>query len=100
MNYKEKVYEVVRQIPSGKVATYGQIAAMVGLRNPRVVGNILHQNLDPVNVPCHRVVNREGGVAPAYAFGGVQVQRSKLEHEGVIFVNHKVDLEKCLWDGK
>ncbi len=82
----ERIYEVVRQIPKGKVATYGQVALLAG--NPRwarVVGYALHQNPAPGIIPCHRVVNREGRVAAAFSFGGGETQRELLEAEGVIF---------------
>ena len=96
MSVFEKIYEVVRKIPYGKVATYGQVAMMAG--NPRwarVVGYALHNNPDPQNIPCYRVVNREGRVAPAFAFGGEDVQRKLLEKEGIIFENDgHIDLEK------
>ena len=60
-NFYEKVYDIVAQIPKGKVTTYGCIAMRLGnIRLSRLVGNALHANTDPVNVPCHRVVNREG----------------------------------------
>ena len=71
MNTFEKIYEVVKSIPEGKVATYGQVALLAG--NPRwarVVGYALHVNPEPGTIPCHRVVNREGKVAPGFAFGG------------------------------
>lgn len=86
MNTFEKIYEVVKSIPKGKVATYGQVALLAG--NPhwaRVVGYALHNNPDPSTIPCHRVVNREGKVAQVYAFGGGLVQRQLLENEGVVF---------------
>ncbi len=96
MNTFEKIYEVVKDIPKGKVATYGQVALLAG--NPRwarVVGYALHINPDPSNIPCHRVVNREGKVAPDFAFGGEGVQRSLLESEGVVFEeNGRIDLGK------
>ena len=96
MNTFDKIYEVVKQIPEGKVATYGQVAMMAG--NPRwarVVGYALHNNPDPKNIPCYRVVNREGRVAPAFAFGGENVQRELLEKEGIVFENDgHIDLEK------
>lgn len=98
-NTFDKIYEVVKQIPCGCVATYGQIAAYAG--NPRlarVVGYALHVNPFPGEIPCHRVVNREGAVAPAFAFGGEDVQRKLLESEGIVFSpNGKIDLEKYLW---
>ncbi|MCL2673538.1 MAG: MGMT family protein [Alphaproteobacteria bacterium] len=82
--FDEIVYEIVSEIPEGKVASYGQIAAMAGKpRAARMIGNILHRNPDPVNVPCHRVVNRDGRLAPAFAFGGAGVQAKKLAAEGV-----------------
>lgn len=78
------IYDAVRKIPRGTVATYGQIAAMCG--NPRlarVVGYALHKNPEPGVIPCHRIVNREGRVSPAFAFGGENVQISLLRAEGV-----------------
>ena len=96
MNPFEKIYEVVKSIPKGRVMTYGQVASVVG--NPRlarVVGYALHQNPDPKNIPCHRVVNREGNVADGFVFGGGEIQRQRLEAEGVVFEkNGRVDLKK------
>lgn len=100
-NFYNKVYKVVRKIPKGKVATYGQIAALCGApKASRVVGSALHRNPEPVVIPCHRVVNRFGGLAPAFAFGGKQVQKELLEAEGVKVSNEfTVDLSVYLWDG-
>ena len=96
MNTFEKIYEVVKNIPKGKVATYGQVALLAG--NPRwarVVGYALHVNPEPGIIPCHRVVNREGKVAPGFAFGGEGVQRQLLESEGIFFeTDGRIDLEK------
>ena len=96
MNTFEKIYEVVKSIPKGKVATYGQVALIAG--NPRwarVVGYALHVNPEPGIIPCHRVVNREGRVAPGFAFGGEGVQRQLLESEGIVFeTDGRIDLEK------
>ena len=87
----DKVYEFVRNIPRGKVATYGQIALHLGNRNfARVVGNILHNNPDPEHIPCHRVVNAKGQLSRAYAFGGIEAQRRLLVSEGVVFKNDLV----------
>lgn len=95
----ELVYETVRQIPKGKVATYGDIAARIG--NPRlsrVVGYALHVNPEPGVIPCHRVVNRFGEVSKAFAFGGENKQRILLEQEGVEFDDEgRVILEKYRW---
>ena len=96
MNAFEKIYEVVKSIPKGKVATYGQVALLAG--NPRwarVVGYALHVNPEPGIIPCHRVVNREGKVAPSFAFGGENVQRQLLESEGIVFESDgRIDLGK------
>ena len=87
----DKVYEFVKNIPRGKVATYGQIALYLGNRNfARVVGNILHNNPDPEHIPCHRVVNAQGKLAQSYAFGGIEAQRRLLESEGVVFKSNQV----------
>lgn len=99
MSSFELIYEVVRQIPRGCVATYGQIAVMAG--NPRwarVVGYALHVNPDPENIPCHRVVNRNGEVSSAFAFGGGNRQRELLESEGIVFdKDGRVPLTKYRW---
>ena len=87
----DKVYEFVKSIPRGKVVTYGQIALHLGNRNfARVVGNILHSNPDPEHIPCHRVVNAQGRLSRAYAFGGIEAQRRLLVSEGVVFQNEQV----------
>ena len=93
---KNDVYEFVKTIPQGKVATYGQIAEYLGNKNlSRAVGNILHNNPDPVNIPCHRVVNCKGEVARSFAFGSANRQREKLESEGIIFEdNGRINLKK------
>ena len=93
-NSYERIYAVVRQIPYGRVATYGQIAALAG--NPRwsrVVGYALHVNPDPAHIPCFRVVNRFGEVSSAFAFGGENEQIALLQREGVRFLpDGRVDL--------
>jgi methylated-DNA-protein-cysteine methyltransferase-like protein len=93
-----KVYQVVREIPKGKVATYGWVAAKLGKpKAAQAVGNALHQNPDPQNIPCHRVVDRTGRLAPAYIFGGPKEQKRKLMSEGVKFKDKThVDLTKSL----
>ena len=96
----EKIYEVVKRIPYGSVATYGQVATIAG--NPRwsrVVGYALHVNPDPDNIPCFRVVNRFGEPSKAFAFGGMNMQIQMLEAEGIVIKNGKVNLEKYQWRG-
>ena len=99
MSFFENVYEAVQLIPRGKVATYGQIARMIGApRSSRAVGYALHANPRPGVIPCHRVVNREGRLAPAFAFGGPEIQAQLLESEGVrVSADFVVDLGKYLW---
>ena len=101
MTFFEKVYEAVKQIPKGKVATYGQIACAIGApRCARQVGFALHVNPQPFIIPCHRVVNRHGNLAPAFAFGGEDVQAALLREEGVtVDENYKIDLNKYLYQG-
>lgn len=92
----QAIYEVVRSIPRGRVATYGMVAMLAG--NPRwarVVGYALHVNPEPGVIPCHRVLNRHGEVASGFAFGGADVQRALLESEGIVFeADGRVDLKK------
>lgn len=99
MNTFEKIYEQVKLIPRGKVATYGQIALLAG--NPRwsrVVGYALHVNPDPDSIPCHRVVTKDGRLSSAFAFGGENVQKELLLSEGVSFIDDTtVDMKGCLW---
>ena len=102
MSAFEKVYEIVKKIPEGRVATYGQIARLLGNpRYSRVVGYALHVNPSPDTIPCFRVVNRNGRTSPAFAFGGQDVQKELLLSEGVEFLpNGNVDLSRFLWDGE
>jgi len=94
----ELIYDIVRQIPKGTVATYGQVAALAGNRSwSRVVGYALHVNPDPEHIPCYRVVNRLGEVSKAFAFGGENRQVDLLMQEGVGFQDGKVDLQKYGW---
>ena len=96
---QEKVYEIVKQIPYGKVATYSQIAEKLGNKKlARVVGNILHNNPDEKNIFCYKIVNSKGYLAKNYAFGGIEKQKRRLESENIEVVNNKVDLKIYLWE--
>ena len=91
----KRIYEAVKRIPKGKVATYGKVAEMAGNKKmSRAVGNALHKNPDPDNIPCFRVVNSKGELAPEFAFGGIGEQRKLLEAEGIEVKDNKVDLSK------
>lgn len=94
----ERIYEQVKRIPKGKVATYGQVALAAG--NPRwarVVGYALHSNPDPQLIPCYRVVNREGRVSEAFVFGGANIQVELLKADGVKFLDDRhVDLKNFI----
>ncbi len=93
---------MVRKIPKGKVATYGQVAEMAGNKRwARVVGYALHVNPNPDSIPCFRVVNREGRVSEAFAFGGVNRQIELLKAEGIEFIGEDgkfVDLKRFKWN--
>ena len=96
MNPEERVFELVSQIPKGKVTTYGQVARYADT-GPRVVGKYLHQNIDPKTFPCHRVVHSDGTLAGGYAFGGKDKQKKLLQKEGVELRKNKIDLKKFGW---
>ena len=105
-DFSEKAFGIVRQIPAGKVATYGLVAQLMGRpQSARYVGFALRNNPSPSadggEIPCHRVVFKDGSLCKGFAFGGPGVQRELLEAEGVTFVDDShVDLELCLWDGR
>ena len=97
MNYFEKVYQIVKQIPYGMVMSYGDIAELLGDKKmSRQVGWALHVNPSPETIPCYRVVNRFGEVSSAFVFGGANVQRALLEKEGVIF-DEKGRVKPCFF---
>ena len=97
-NAYERIYDVVRQIPKGYVATYGQVAALAGNRRwARIVGYALHVNPDPEGIPCYRIVTKEGNVSSAFAFGGSNEQIKLLQEDGIEFINGHVDMEKFQW---
>ena len=91
----KRIYEAVKRIPKGHVATYGKVAEMAGnAKMSRAVGNALHKNPDPEHIPCFRVVNAKGELAGAFAFGGERTQAKLLEEDGVEVIDGKVDLKK------
>lgn len=91
----KRIYNAVRQIPRGRVATYGQIAELAGDKKmARAVGNALHHNPDPDTIPCYRVVNAKGELSGAFAFGGMHSQEALLRADGIEVVDGRVDLTK------
>lgn len=105
-DYANRVFAIVRRIPRGKVATYGQVARLIGApRTARYVGYALHANpepgTDPDCIPCHRVVFKDGRMATGFAFGGPDEQRGMLAAEGVAFDEEgRVIMEEFQWDGR
>ena len=94
----KRIYEAVKQIPKGRVATYGRIAELAGDRKmARAVGNALHKNPEPDGIPCFRVVNAKGECSGSFAFGGPDAQAKRLREDGIEVVNNRVDLEKYGW---
>jgi len=92
---KARVYDYLQTIPQGKVVTYGQVAEYLGNINlARTVGNILHNNPDPDNYPCYKVVNAKGEIAANFAFGGAEGQKQRLMADGIEVINGRVDLKK------
>jgi methylated-DNA-protein-cysteine methyltransferase-like protein len=89
----DKIFCIVKSIPEGKISTYGLVAKKANIKSPRLVGQILHKNTDPKNIPCHRVVFKNGKVSQNYAFGGGQAQKQRLQSEGIIFKKSgKIDM--------
>lgn len=96
-NFQQLVWSATRQIPKGKVATYGQIAQKIGKPKAfRAVGTALSVNPDAPHTPCHRVVAVDGSLTGYSAPGGMNAKRELLQSEGVIFVGNKVDLSRSL----
>ena len=92
--YKE-VYELLLDIPYGKVTTYARIGELLGNRRyARAAGNALHANPDGEKYPCYKVVNSKGRLSDNYAFGGIEAQKKRLEADGIEVIDYKVDLIK------
>lgn len=97
--FYQRIYAIVGMIPLGTVATYGQIAMLAGSpRAARQVGYAMSAVSAERKLPCHRVVNRMGELAPEHAFGDRRYQRMLLESEGITFLpGGRINLEKHLW---
>jgi methylated-DNA-protein-cysteine methyltransferase-like protein len=96
--FYKKVYEIAAHIPPGCVMTYAQIGELLGSRRyARMVGQAMSNAPEDQNLPCHRVVNSKGELAPDHVFGGKDVQRDMLLKEGVVFKNNLcIDLKKSM----
>ena len=95
--FDKSVYMVVQNIPCGFVMNYAMVTELAGYpTKARQVGRALHHNPDPANIPCHRVVMKDGSLTPAFVFGGENEQRKRLESEGVTFKGDKVDMAEHL----
>ena len=100
-NPTKRIYEAVKRIPKGMVATYGQVAYMAGDKKmARAVGNALHRNPDPENIPCYRVVNSKGGLSGEFAFGGAGEQAKRLMADGIEVADGRVDLDRYGYRGE
>ncbi len=98
LSYRQKVYEIAKRIPAGKVATYRQLAKMAG--NPkaaRAVGMFMKQNPDLSTIPCHRVVASNGHLTGYSAGNGIVTKKEKLLDEGVSFIKEKINLSVSCW---
>lgn len=96
-----EVYTYLKKIPKGKVVTYAQIGEALGSRKlARAIGNILHDNPDPISYPCYKVVDAKGRLAEHFGDeGGIRTQKARLEADGIEVKDWKVDLERYQWKG-
>ena len=95
----KKVYEYLTKIPKGKVVTYKQVAEHLGNKGlARIVGTILHRNPDGDKYPCYKVLNSKGELADAFVFGGKEVQKERLEKDGIDVIDNRVDLSIYKWN--
>lgn len=101
LSFKDRIYELAKQIPRGKVATYGQLAKLAGKpKAARTVGVIMKHNPFAPVVPCHRVVGSKGDLVGFSAGDGLASKKKLLKEEGVAFIKDRVDLTLCLWQKK
>jgi O-6-methylguanine DNA methyltransferase len=98
MTFRDRVYALTKKIPTGKVATYGQLAKLSGKpKAARAVGLFMKTNPDAPRTPCHRVVAADGNLTGYSAPGGIAEKKKILIKEGVFFKNRKVDLTRSRW---
>ena len=99
--FTEKIYEIAAQIPYGKVAYYGQIALLAGNpRGARAVGFAMRNVKSSSNIPCHRVVFKDGSICKDDIFGGPTIQKQMLLNEGITFLpDGRIDMKEHCWSG-
>lgn len=99
MSFKEKVIQIVKKIPYGKVTNYGTVATLAGIpRGGRLVGGVLHFNSDKFNLPWHRVINRNGFISTNCPEHMKKLQKALLEQEGIeVSSDFMIDLDKYGW---
>lgn len=94
---RAQFYTVLHGLPPGRVVTYGQLAQQMGSLKPRQIGQLLHTNPDGQHLPCHRVVDSRGRLAERFAFGGLAGQAERLQAEGVLVHDGRVELKRHQW---
>jgi len=98
-DFFKKVYSIVERIPCGKVTTYGSIANAIGIKSSaRLVGWALNSAAGNPNLPCHRVINRNGELTGKRHFASPTFMRELLEEEGITFIDDAVDLKRHFWE--
>ncbi|MDC1012072.1 MGMT family protein [Flavobacteriaceae bacterium] len=99
-SFFQKVYQVVRQIPEGRVTSYGAIAKYLGAaRSARMVGWAMNASHQDDTIPAHRVVNRQGLLTGKHHFGGTNLMQQLLENEGVVIHSNQIqNVKDCFWD--
>ena len=94
---KEKIYEKLRQVPKGRVVTYGELARSIGTNAFRFVGSCMKTNPDPVKTPCYKVILSSGKIGNYSGIGGIKSKISKLKSDGIEIIDGKIDLDKFGW---
>ena len=96
-NFSKQVIKIIKKIPTGKVASYGQIATLAGNNKAaRQISRILHSSSDKYDLPWHRVINSQGKISLRIG-DGFEMQKAMLESEGIKIIKDKIDLEKYKW---
>ena len=100
MSFNEKVYDVLRKVPAGRITTYKEIALALGCRAYQAVGNALKANPDPIKVPCYKVICSDGFVGGYSGPGGKNKKINLLRKDGIEVLDDQIDLNKYLYHFK